>query len=58
MTGCTATGNGGHGITARTSSATITGCYSWGNLWNSLIEVAALPPSRARVPCGWVRTCR
>jgi hypothetical protein len=37
MTGCTATGNGGHGISARTSSATITGCYSWGNLWNSLI---------------------
>ncbi len=45
MTGCTATGNGGHGISARTSSATITGCYSWGNLWNSLIISHPIEPS-------------
>src|SRR5450759_1486765 len=45
MTGCTATGNGRHGISARTSSATITGCYSWGNLWNSLIISHPIEPS-------------
>jgi hypothetical protein len=51
MTGCTATGNGGHGISARTSSATITGCYSQRTQWKSRTDRRSLPahsPTRLR----------